>query len=92
MGKEVIVDPTDTPEELTAEQLGATSPVIYLYPGKTHNALRAQIRAAGISTVARAAQVSRSTIKAFINKDVSPLAETLAKLRATLSRLRASDL
>jgi hypothetical protein len=29
MGKEVIVDPTDTPEELTAEQLSATDPVIY---------------------------------------------------------------
>jgi hypothetical protein len=29
MGKEVIVDPTDIPEELTAEQLTATDPVIY---------------------------------------------------------------
>ncbi len=29
MGKEVIVDPTDTLEEVTAEQLSATDPVLY---------------------------------------------------------------
>jgi len=53
MGKEVIVDPTDTPEELAAEQLSATDPLIYRDAHKTHDALRARIRAAGISVVAR---------------------------------------
>ena len=40
MGKEVIVDPTDTPEELTAEQLSATDPVIYRDARKMYDALR----------------------------------------------------
>lgn len=59
MGKEVIVDPTDTPEELTAEQLSATDPVIYRDAHKTYDALRARVRAAAISRAAREAQVSR---------------------------------
>jgi hypothetical protein len=44
MGKEVIVDPTDTPEELTAEQLSATDPVIYRPAKAAYDALRIRIR------------------------------------------------
>jgi hypothetical protein len=41
MGKEVIVDPTDTPEELTGEQLNATDPVIYRDARRELDGLRA---------------------------------------------------
>ncbi len=87
MGKEVIVDPTDTQEELTAEQLSATDPLIYHDARKTHDALRAQIRAAGISTVARAAKVSRSTVKVFVNRGTVSERSTIAKLEAAVMRL-----
>jgi hypothetical protein len=87
MGKEVIVDPTDTPEELTAEQLSATDPVIYRDACKTYDALRARIRAAGISRIAREARVSRSIVKAFLNQGAIPHSSTIAKLEAVLERL-----
>jgi hypothetical protein len=47
MGKEVIVDPTDMLEELTAEQLSATGPVDYRDTCKMCDMVHAQIRAAG---------------------------------------------
>jgi hypothetical protein len=45
IGKEVIVDPTDTAEELTAERLSATEVLVYHDESKKHDALRAQILA-----------------------------------------------
>lgn len=89
MGKEVIVDPTDTPEELTAEQLGATDPLIYRDSRTKYDTLRAQIRAAGISRVAREAKVSRSIVKAFVNQRAASQSSTIAKLEAALARLGA---
>ena len=87
MGKEVIVDPTDTQEEVTAEQLNATDPVIYRDAQKRYAALRARIRAAGISIVAREANVSRATLKAFVNQGTVPRPSTVAKIEAALKRL-----
>jgi hypothetical protein len=87
MGKEVIVDPTDIPEELTAEQLTATDPVIYRDVGTAYDALRARIRAAGISAAARRAKVSRSIAKAFVNQGTSPQRATIMRLEAALERL-----
>lgn len=87
MGKEVIVDPTDTPEELTAEELSATDPVIYRDSQKRYDALRARIRAAGISIVAREAKVSRATLKAFVNQGAVPHQATAAKIEAALNTL-----
>lgn len=87
MGKEVIVDPTDTPEELTAEQLSATDPVIYRNAGEAHDALRARIRGVGISQVAREAKCSRSIVKAFVNSGTTPRASTVDKIQSALDRL-----
>ena len=87
MGKEVIVDPTDTPEELTSEQLNATDPVIYRDAHTLYDGLRARIRAAGISIVAREAKVSRSILKAFVNQGTTMHRATIAKIEAALARL-----
>lgn len=84
MGKEVIVDPTDTPEELTAEQLYATDPVTYRDTNKMYDGLRARIRAAGTSRVAREDKVSRSVVKAFVNQGTTPHSSTIAELEAAL--------
>ena len=84
MGKEVIVDPTDAPEELTAEQLSATDPLIYREAHKVHDALRARIRALGIEVVARRATVSRSVIKAFVNQGTIAHASTIERIQAAL--------
>ena len=87
MGKEVIVDPTDVPEELTAEQLSETAPLVYHDARKTYDALRAQIRAAGISRVAREAKVSRSIVKAFVNQGTMPNGSTIVKLESSVEPL-----
>lgn len=87
IGKEVIVGPTDTPEELTAEQLSATDPVVYRDVRKTPVALRERICAANISRVAREAKEIRSVIKAFVNQGTVPHAATIARLQAALEQL-----
>ena len=89
LGKEVIVDPTDTPEELTAEQLSATDPVIYRDESKTLDPLRARIRAAGISNVTRTAGMSRSQVKAIVNRGAQPQPSTLARIEAALARIES---
>ena len=48
IGKEVIVDPTDSDEGLTAEMLSETSTIEYANPGEALDALRARVREAGI--------------------------------------------
>ncbi len=87
MGKEIIVDPTATPEEITAEQLSETDPVIYRDARAVHNALRTRIRAKGISVVARRAKLSRATLKAFVNQGAVPHQATAAKIEAALNTL-----
>jgi DNA-binding phage protein len=90
MGKEVIVDPIDTLEELTAEQLNATYSLIYREAHTLHDGLRGRIRAAGISVVAREAHVSRSVVKAFVNQGTIPQTATIAKLERALTRLKSA--
>ncbi|MHB8380708.1 MAG: helix-turn-helix domain-containing protein [Acidimicrobiales bacterium] len=82
IGKEVIVDPTDTDEGLTAEQLSATSVVQYRDPGERLDALRAKIKAVGIKPLARTTGVSRRLIQAFANQGKTPHVSTLEKLEA----------
>jgi DNA-binding phage protein len=89
MGKEVIVDPTDTSEDLTVELLNATDPTIYRNANKTYEKLRARIRAVGVSTVARLAKISRSVVQAFVNQGTVPRAATIAKIEAALVRRSA---
>jgi DNA-binding phage protein len=87
IGKEVLVDPTDTDEGLTAEQLSATNVVVYRDPGERLDALRERIRAAGISSVARTSGISRSQVKAFVNQGTTPHESTIEKLEAALRKI-----
>ncbi len=84
IGKEVIVDPADANENLTAEMLSATEVLIYENATKRLDALRAKIRAAGIKLVARASGVSRSQLQAIVNGGKTPHKATIARLEATL--------
>ncbi|MFZ0575153.1 MAG: helix-turn-helix transcriptional regulator [Candidatus Cybelea sp.] len=84
IGKEVIVDPTDADEDLTAEMLSATEVLIYENVTKRLDALRAKIRAAGIKSVARDSGVSRSQLQAIVNGGKTPHKATIARLEATL--------
>jgi hypothetical protein len=87
LGKEVIVDPSDTSEDLTAEELNATEPVIYLDERERIDNLRARVRA-GVKRVARAAiGVSLSTIHRFVNHGVKIQSSKLAQIEATLAWL-----
>jgi hypothetical protein len=89
IGKEVIVDPTDTPEELTAEQLNSTEVLVYQNRGERLDALRARVIAFGVSKAARTAKVSRSQVKAFVNQGLIPRVSTLQKLKtAVLEAMR----
>lgn len=87
MGKEVISDPTDTAEGLTAEQLYATDPVIYRDKNEALQALRVEIKAIGVNVVAREAGVSRSAVQAFVNRGATLQPATLAKIKAFFERL-----
>jgi DNA-binding phage protein len=91
MGKEVIVDPTDTPEELTAELLSSTEVLVYQDPRKALDGLRARVRALGVSNVARTSRISRSQMKAFVNQGATPQASTVARIEAALERLTRQE-
>jgi DNA-binding phage protein len=84
IGKEVIVDPTDANEDLTAEMLSATEVLVYENATKRLHALQAKIRAVGIKSVARASGVSRSEIQAIINAGSVPHESTIARLEYVL--------
>jgi hypothetical protein len=84
IGKEVIVDPTGVSEDLTAEQLNASDPILYRNQADALDSMRLQIRAIGVSRFARAANVSRSIVKAFVNRRTTPTRATLAKFRRPL--------
>jgi hypothetical protein len=83
IGKEVIVDPTDTPEGMTAEQLNATDSLVYRDASKMYEKLRAKIRTISISSVARAAKVSRSVKPSSIQR-TAPHRSTIAKIEAAV--------
>jgi hypothetical protein len=90
LGKEVIVDPTDTSEDLTAEVLNATEPVIYLSERQRIDDLHARVRAAGVKRVARAAiGVSLSTIQRFANHRTKLHPSKLAQIDDALETLGA---
>lgn len=72
--------------------LSATDVLAYHDTAETLDALRAWIRAAGISIVAREARVSRSVVKAFVNQGTAPHGPTLAKIKAALERLGSAVL
>lgn len=74
-------------DNLISGRLSATDPVIYRDANKRYDMLRARIRAAGVSRVAREAKVSRSIVKASVNQGATPHSTTIARLEAALARL-----
>ena len=87
IGKEVIVDPTDTDEGLTAEMLSATEALEYVNPDEEIAALRAQVRRVGIRAVAESAALSRRHVQEFANGQTKPRSGTIDKLKKALRRL-----
>jgi len=85
MGKEVIVDPTDTPEDLTAQLLEATDPVIYRDEEMALESLRDKIKRVGVKVAARISGVSRRSIQMFVNRGAKPQTATITKLEQALS-------
>ena len=72
IGKEVIVDPTDTDEGLTAEMLSETAVVEYHDPAEQLDALRAAVEARGIKPVAREAGLDERLVRRFLNRHTTP--------------------
>jgi hypothetical protein len=92
LGKEAIVDPGDTSEDLPAEELNATEPVIYRDEHARIDDLRARVQAAGVKRVARAAiGASLSSIQRFVNRRTKLHASNLAKIEAALRRLGSQE-
>jgi DNA-binding phage protein len=87
IGKEVIVDPTDTDEGLTAEMLSATEVLMYENATEKLEELRTKIRATGIRSVARDSGVSRSQLQALLNDGTIPHKYTIERLKEALARL-----
>ena len=86
IGKEVIVDPTDRDEGLTAEQLSATGVIEYRDLDDSLGKLRAEIKAKGLSFVARSSSISRRQIQAIVNQRARPHTSTVEKIEAALGR------
>lgn len=84
IGKEIIVDPTDTDEELTAEMLNATEVLEYHDPDEDLEALRAAVREIGVKPVAREIGMSDRRLRAIVNKGVHPHGSTTHKLVAAV--------
>jgi hypothetical protein len=84
IGKEVIVDPTDTDEGLTAEMLGATHVLEYENRWERVDGLRKRIRDVAVKAVTRASGVSRSQIQAILNRGNQPRNSTIEKLAASI--------
>ncbi len=87
IGKEIIVDPTDTDEELTAEMLSATEVLEYRDPEEDLEALRSAVREIGVKPIARAACISDRRLRAIVNQGVRPHGSTIHKLVAAIAEI-----
>lgn len=86
IGKEVIVDPTDADEGLTAEMLSETSVQEYVDQDDRLDGLRARIQALGIRGVARTSGVSRWHLQEFVNHGTTPHQSTIERVEAALKK------
>jgi hypothetical protein len=82
IGKEVVVDPTDTDEEFTAEMPSATEVLEYRNPAEEVDVMRARIRVIGVNSVADASGLDRRTLQRFVNGKTSLHASSMDKLKA----------
>jgi DNA-binding phage protein len=85
IGKEVIVDPTDSDEGLTAEMLSETSTIECVDLVEALNELRARVREAGVRNVSEKAGLSRHHIQGFLNAGTSPHLSSIAKLEEAIA-------
>lgn len=86
IGKEVIVDPTDTSEMLTAEMLSETQTLVYDWSEDGERALLEAVRAYGIRKMGREAKISRRHLEEAVSGKSRMHDETVAKIRAVLER------
>lgn len=84
VGKEIIVDPTDTAEGLTAEELFGSAQIEYYDERRSLDDLRKRVKAFGIRETARKARVSLQTVHNFVHGKTHPHPATLRKLRAAM--------
>lgn len=91
IGKEVIVDPTDTDEGLTAEMLSETNVLEYHDPAERLEQLHAAVREARVKTVARESGLSPRHLREFVNNKTTPLDPTIVKIEAALASLAGQD-
>jgi hypothetical protein len=93
IGKEVIVDRTDTDEGLTAEMLGATEVLEYRDQGGRLDLLRVQITEAreSLAAIAWEARIDRRTLQRCVNQGVTLHQRTIDKLEAAVRRLRVAN-
>ncbi len=81
---EIIVDPTDSDEDYTAEMLSATDVLAYRSLEEKLDPLRVAVRAAQIKRVARISGVPRSQLQGFVSRKSTPNTATIAKIEAAL--------
>jgi hypothetical protein len=90
IGKEVIVDPTDTDESPTAEMLSVTEVIEYFDPAQTLETLRSQVSEVGIRAVSKRAKLSRRHVQEFVNMRSMPHPKTVAKLEVAIRKCNRS--
>lgn len=90
IGKEVIVDPTDTDEGLTPEMLSTTEVLQYRNPGDRVDRLRKAARTLGIKPLARASGVSRRHLQTIVNDGAVPHESMIQRLEAVIHARFAS--
>lgn len=81
VGKEIIVDPTDTGEGLSAEELFGTTQVEYHDRRASLEELRERVKAFGIRKTASKARVSVRAVRNFVRGKTHPHPSTLRRLR-----------
>jgi DNA-binding phage protein len=87
IGKEVIIDPTDTLEDFTADMLSATNVLEYRNSHEKLEALRAAVAAAGIKRIARTSGVSRSHLQGLSVRGLCQTPRTIARIEVALAAL-----
>jgi len=86
IGKELIFDPTDADEMLTAEMLSETETLIYVCPDDEYRALLDRVKQRGVKNTAREAGISARHLSEAVNGKSHLQDATIAKLREALSR------
>jgi len=87
VGKEIIVDPTDTAEGLTAEELFGSTQLEYRDKRASLDDLRERVKAFGIRRIARSTRLRTQTIVDFVRGKAIPRDSTVGRLLRALLQL-----